>query len=1007
MKTRSRIIVSFLVMTIFCFFTTTAFCAGFFADMVETGPQGTIDSRIIVQNDRYRIDTKEKQRNIHIIVDESKKKTWIMVPSDKIVIEKDINDMSNLMKNPFLVLKYLKKKYDIREVGHETIHGYPCTKSVVSIRGKEAMTAWISDRLKFPVRIVNTGNNRTIDLKNIRQGKVKDSFFKIPPDFKKMSKMPVPPPEWAKKIPFAPVLTPPFERELPAGSIIRIKPVKGYHLKSKISNGLDDKSSRFTLVAFKNGRPLKNPSYSTYTLKGTGERINGISKVQPGQADEIVIRVASGKIKVQAAWEEAPEGIILKKAHLKINQGSQYLINAKKASRLILIDTASDNLSSRGILSVYMKEAHDMGDGTIVFKQKELQKIPFNLSNGQSQNWKFSRDQKIGTFGIRILKGAVDIRIEQPRKSGDIPPSWRLNNKNTAARKAADAKVPAAEAAPVRPVRLTDSTRPNIIFILDASGSMWGQINGKPKIQIAKQVMNTLVDQLDGNMRVGLMAYGHRRKGDCSDIEMLLPVGKLDVPAMKAKINAINPKGKTPLSAAVEQAAEHLRYTEDKATVVLISDGLETCNANPCKLAEKLAMNGVDFTVHVIGFDLSREEQNRLKCLADKTGGLFFAASDAGGLLKALFKTVEKVKEPPPPVIEDPGKAVLEAPDSVPAGSTFKVKWQGPDSLQDFISLAAIQSRDLDYLAYAFTKSGNPVHLIAPGEPGKYELRYIHTHSKKVIGRRDIQVTPATAKLIVPSDIEVGKSFSVTWEGPAYSSDLITIASPGQNAASYLGVAYPRSGNSVKLIAPPATGTYEVRYILGNGAKVLAKASIKVKPVSAEIQVPKSVNAASGFQVHWKGPAYPADLITIASPGQNAASYLGIAYPRGGNSVKLVAPPDPGTYEVRYILGNGAKILAKASIEVKPVSAEVQAPKSVNATSGFQVHWKGPGYPADLITIASPGQNAVSYLGIAYPRGGNSVKLIAPPAPGTYEVRYILGNGAKILARTPVIVKKP
>ncbi len=46
MKTRSCIILSFLAMTIFCFFTTSAFCAGFFADMVETGPKGTVDNKI-------------------------------------------------------------------------------------------------------------------------------------------------------------------------------------------------------------------------------------------------------------------------------------------------------------------------------------------------------------------------------------------------------------------------------------------------------------------------------------------------------------------------------------------------------------------------------------------------------------------------------------------------------------------------------------------------------------------------------------------------------------------------------------------------------------------------------------------------------------------------------------------------------------------------------------------------------------------------------------------------
>ena len=63
--------------------------------------------------------------------------------------------------------------------------------------------------------------------------------------------------------------------------------------------------------------------------------------------------------------------------------------------------------------------------------------------------------------------------------------------------------------------------------------------------------------------------------------------------------------GKTPLTDAVKQAAEALKYTEDKATVILITDGLETCSADPCALAKELEQSGVDFTTHVVGFDVS------------------------------------------------------------------------------------------------------------------------------------------------------------------------------------------------------------------------------------------------------------------------------------------------------------------------------------------------------------------------------------------------------------------
>ena len=284
-----------------------------------------------------------------------------------------------------------------------------------------------------------------------------------------------------------------------------------------------------------------------------------------------------------------------------------------------------------------------------------------------------------------------------------------------------------------------------MVLVLDGSGSMWGQIDGQAKIAIAKTVMADLIDQIPDDFQTGLIVYGHRRKGDCDDIEMLIPVGPHDSAAMKTRVQAISPKGKTPLSEAVRQAAQALRYTEERATVLLVSDGLETCDVDPCALAAELAMGGVDFTVHVIGFDINQEDQVRLRCLADKTGGLFLAANSAGALRDALFATVAQIKEPPPPVVEDPGTATLAGPPSVPAGSVFQVQWEGPDSRDDFIAMAEKGSKDLRYRDYAYTKKGNPADFVAPGDVGDYELRYVHAHTRKVIGRADIKVTPVKA----------------------------------------------------------------------------------------------------------------------------------------------------------------------------------------------------------------------------------------------------------------------
>ena len=542
-------------------------------------------------------------------------------------------------------------------------------------------------------------------------------------------------------------------------------------------------------------------------------------------------------------------------------------------------------------------------------------------------------------------------------------------------------------------------------MVLDASGSMWGQIRGKAKIEIAKGVLNKLIDGMPADLQVGLYAYGHRTKGDCADIEMLSPVEPLNRSGLKKRIAAISPKGKTPLSEAVGQAAKTLRYTEKRAAVILVSDGLETCDMDPCKLAEELAMSGSDFTVHVIGFDINEEEQEQLRCLADKTGGLFLAAADADALQEALTQTVAKVEEPPAPVKEDPGSAQVSGPASVPVGSAFKAAWQGPDSRNDYIAIAHKSDKDLHNVDYAYTKNGSPARLTAPAEPGEYELRYVHHHSGTVIGRADIEVTPVQASLQAPASADVAAEFEVTWQGPAYKVDYISIARPDQRPSSHVNYTYTREGNPLKLRAPSDPGTYEVRYILGRGRKLLAKTTIGIKAVGAAVQAPDSADVATEFDVTWQGPANKSDYISIARPDQRPSSHVNYTYTREGSSLKLRAPSDPGTYEVRYILGRGRRLLAKTTIEIKAVSASVQAPDSADVATEFEVTWQGPANKEDYISIARPDQRPGSHVNYTYTRKGNPLKLRAPSDPGTYEVRYILGRGRKLLAKKTIRIE--
>ena len=197
--------------------------------------------------------------------------------------------------------------------------------------------------------------------------------------------------------------------------------------------------------------------------------------------------------------------------------------------------------------------------------------------------------------------------------------------------------------------RAEDGSR--VILVLDASGSMRAKINGVSKIDIAKQVVGKIVSGWQLQDELGLVVYGQRKKNECSDIETVKEPGPLNAAEYMAAVNAIQPKGQTPMTQAVKQAAEALQYTKKKATVILVSDGIENCSADPCAVAEYLAKTGVELKVHTVGFGLDdKGAVAQLKCLADKTGGTFTIANNADDLLKALTKTVAAEPVAPPAV---------------------------------------------------------------------------------------------------------------------------------------------------------------------------------------------------------------------------------------------------------------------------------------------------------------------------------------------------------------------
>lgn len=182
-----------------------------------------------------------------------------------------------------------------------------------------------------------------------------------------------------------------------------------------------------------------------------------------------------------------------------------------------------------------------------------------------------------------------------------------------------------------------------IFVIFDASGSMWGQIDGKNKIVIAKDALKKFVKELPDDIKISFIAYGHRKKKDCKDVEEIFPLSKINKKRLWAVINRINPKGMTPICYSLKTTAQKAKNIKNRFSVILFSDGKETCNCNPCDLVKRLKNSGMKMKLNVVGFDVKGKAEEQLKCMAKTGGGNYFSAKNSKEFYVSTKKLLKKV----------------------------------------------------------------------------------------------------------------------------------------------------------------------------------------------------------------------------------------------------------------------------------------------------------------------------------------------------------------------------
>ncbi len=361
--------------------------------------------------------------------------------------------------------------------------------------------------------------------------------------------------------------------------------------------------------------------------------------------------------------------------------------------------------------------------------------------------------------------------------------------------------------------------------------------------------------------------------------------------------------------------------------------------------------------------------------------------------------------------------ATLTASARVTAGAEFEVACKGPGNAGDFVTIVPKDAGGGTHAAYAQvtpevgSASGATLKLTAPmdasgSEKAKagYELRYVAGRSRTVLGRAPIEVVAAGATLEAPGEAGVGSMIEVKWTGPNNAGDYITIAAKDWPDAKYGNYANTSGGSPLAVRALPDPGSAELRYVSGQDRRVLGRRPITLVGATATIAAPERAIAGSTIDVAWTGPNNAGDYITIVEVGTPDEKYGNYTNTSGGATLKLLLPIMDGKAEIRYVMDQSRKVLARREITITPAVITLSAAAECKAGEAVSITWTGPSHNGDYITIVAKATPDARYGKYSNTTAGSPLRVEAPKEAGDAEIRYVAGQGGKVLSRRAIRV---
>lgn len=177
--------------------------------------------------------------------------------------------------------------------------------------------------------------------------------------------------------------------------------------------------------------------------------------------------------------------------------------------------------------------------------------------------------------------------------------------------------------AQTRPPARKQLTR--LLFVMDASNSMNAFWENQPKINAAREVLLRSLAEIEGqpDLEIALRLYGHQTriepgKQDCDDTRLEVPFGPKSIPAIRERMRTVQCLGTTPIARSLLRAADDFPACSDcRNIIILITDGIEACDEDPCAVSRALQAKGIILKPFVIGVGMQGDEKYSLQCVGN------------------------------------------------------------------------------------------------------------------------------------------------------------------------------------------------------------------------------------------------------------------------------------------------------------------------------------------------------------------------------------------------------